>query len=152
MADEELTQEELAERIPEADENSEVTHLPDNVGPNFHVSIAPNGYIRFSVGFDLMHASGFCDAEVARGMAEMLLNAAEAQEEVMEQITSQEDLAEASNVIEMPERPAPAEDDTEDSATNVPVEEASATDVPAEASKFDTAVEDAEIAQEEGWD
>lgn len=111
-----------------------VTRLPNNVGPNAHVAIAPNGYIRFTLGFDLMHTTAFCDASVARGIADMLYEAADAQEEIMEEIQSQEGLKNAANVVNIDDVPAPeAEPAEEESDTNfepadgdVPVEEANA--------------------------
>lgn len=84
-------------------EDERVEYLEDGVGPNFRVAIAPNGYIWFSVGVDLISSQGYCDAQVARAMARMLVNAADEHDKIIQEIEAQDMLKDATNVIDLTE-------------------------------------------------
>lgn len=84
---------------PQQDER--VEYLENGIGPNFRVAIAPNGYIWFSVGVDLISTQGYCDSLVARAMARMLTNAAEELDRINNEIEAQKMLSKATNVIDL---------------------------------------------------
>lgn len=78
-----------------------IEYLEDGVGPNFRVAIAPNGYIWFSLGVDLISTQGYCDGNVARAMAKMLEQAAKEHDRIMVELQAQELLKDATNVVDL---------------------------------------------------
>lgn len=85
----------------EPQENERVKYLENGIGPNVRVAIAPNGYIWFSIGVDLISTQGYCDTLVARAIAEMFVNAADERDRLEQEIQAQALLARATNVIDL---------------------------------------------------
>jgi hypothetical protein len=113
-------------------ENERVKYLEGGIGPNVRVAIAPNGYIWFSIGVDLISTQGYCDTQVARAIAEMFINAADERDRLELEIQAQALLAKASNVIDL----------------NKFRDETFAQEVSRE---HDQAVEDAVVAEQRGY-
>ena len=91
----------VEEAIGQPQENERVKYLENGVGPNVRVAIAPNGYIWFSIGVDLISTQGYCDVLVARAIADMFNNAADERDRIEQEIQAQALLEKATNVIDM---------------------------------------------------
>ena len=127
----------LTAAVGESKQN--VQYLEDGVGPNFRVALAPNGYIWFSVGVDLISSQGYCDSKVARAMANMLASVADEHDRVHAEIRAIEGLKSATNVIQLPL----GLDSTQD------VDDAAAREIAAE---FEVAEDDAVVAAQLKFD
>lgn len=82
-------------------ENERVKYLENGIGPNVRVAIAPNGYIWFSIGVDLISTQGYCDTSVARAIAEMFTNAADERDRLETEIQARALLEKATNVVDL---------------------------------------------------
>ena len=94
----------LKARIEQAvgDPKKNVEYLEDGIGPNFRVAIAPNGYIWFNVGVDLVSTQGYCDSKVARAMSRMLASVADEYDRIQTEVRAIEGLKNANNMIQLP--------------------------------------------------
>lgn len=119
--------------------DEKIEYLEDGIGPNFRVAIAPNGYIWFSIGADLISTQGYCDAKVARAMARMLVSAADEHDKILAELGAQEELPMANNVIDLSAARESRATDEEKIAEEVAAAHDEAVDdaVVAEAHKFD---------------
>lgn len=143
-------EDELREVVEEAvgneDEKSHVEHLPDNIGPNFRVAIAPNGYIWLSLGFDVVSTQSYCDSSVARAMARMLNEAADEHDRIVQELENRTALEGAANVIEFP-----VAEDEDGEVSEINIESADGESAVEEAAEHQEAVEDAVVAEAEGF-
>lgn len=153
MSENEKTVDEQIDEAFAQEDHDDTIELPNSLGPNFHIQLAPNGYLRMMLGFDVMHVTGYCDAQWARTVADMLVQAAEYQEKVEDEIRTREALSQASNVIDFDavQRAAGIHAGTPDSDVNE--DPADDLDTPVEeVADFEEAVEDAVVADVEGFD
>jgi hypothetical protein len=68
--------------------DSKTTELPDAIAPNVQMSLAPNGYIRVVLGYDLLSSAFYIDGQSARVLAGHFEQAANAFDEAWAKIAS----------------------------------------------------------------
>lgn len=67
-----------------ADKTTEV--MPDAIAPNVQMSLAPNGYIRVVLGYDLLSSAFYLDGNAARVLSGHFTSAADAFDDAWKKI------------------------------------------------------------------